>query len=105
MEFGGEEIEFDTEIEFDAWEAEKPETGPDAQYPGCSAGVAVSNIRVTTQPDIETVRRLIRGLSSDDKTTCFDHNGVDYTLDYDNVVIVDGWDSDIVDDIIIELAS
>ena len=104
LDFEEGELEFDIEITFDAWGEEKPETGPDALYPGCDAGVSVSDITVTTQPDIETVRNAIRWLSGDDKISGFEHNGIEYILDYNKGVVFDDCDRDAVNQLIIDLS-
>ena len=96
LDFEEGELEFPIELEIDTWDSEPAETGPEAQYPGCSAGADVCSIEVLTQPNIEDVRKAIRWLSGDEKVSVFEHAGVEYTLDYDMGVLMTDWDSDTV---------
>ena len=96
LDFEEGEIDVPIELEIDTWDAEPDATGPEAQYPGCSAGAEVSYVSLLERPNIEDVRKAIRWLSGDEKTSVFEHSGVEYTLDYDMGVLITDWDSDTV---------
>ena len=55
LDYEDGELEFPIKIEYDAWDAEPAETGPEAQYPGCAAGVSICDISVVSTDETERV--------------------------------------------------
>jgi len=90
------EIEIKMEANITTWEREiETPTSPPV-----AAGFEIDEVNIVGQPDLESVRLLIREEAGDGEFIQVDKNGITFMLDKNKGVVVDDFDNDTLSDYI-----